>query len=109
MSPREYLDTTAPFALVVFGIRLPELLRFTPAEWDAVVDQWELQERRADRRVARICMVLAWGHGNPAAVEEDFIPLTQQEINERDLIASEDLLTAFINSTGSAPPKRHGN
>lgn len=79
MTVRDYVAKGAAFARVELGMRREEYLAHTPREWSEIEDAWRDHEHREDRRTARLCMVLAWCHGNPEATEADFIPTLVDE------------------------------
>lgn len=51
----------------------------TPGEWAGIMEAWLKRERRADRRVARICAVLVGGS------EEDFMPRLPSEEEDQTI------------------------
>jgi len=63
---------------------MPEdFMRKTPEEFKLICDGWKIREERADRRIARLCSIIANVNRNPkkrpqAFSEEDFIPRPKQ-------------------------------
>lgn len=54
-------------------------MKLTPEEFREVVEGWKIREEREDRRIGRLCSLIANVNRNPkkrskAFTEEDFIP-----------------------------------
>jgi len=91
---RKQLANDVAFARLEFGMSKNEFFSQTPTEWVALCEQWKSREKyrktRADRSVARICMVLSMCHGAQDATEEDFMPGPRKEQTPEEMMAALD-------------------
>ena len=71
---REQIQPDIDFAFVEFGLPEEQFLLQTPREWQRRIEAWQRREARTDRRVARLCMVMAWCAGDEQATEDTFMP-----------------------------------
>lgn len=92
-SLREQLRSEIAFARANLGMSREEFMRQTPLEWNDAFEAWRAREGREDRRIARVCMVLAWCHGDAAATEEQFVP--RLATDEEDEQTPEEMMAAL--------------
>lgn len=83
MSPREQLQPFIDLAFVEFGMREDEFLAQTPIQWDRRFEALLDREKRIDRRIARLCLVIAKSQGAEGVSENTFMPGYQEEIEEQ--------------------------
>lgn len=83
------LEPDIDFAFVEFGLSEEQFLRQTPREWQRRVHAWRQKQDREDRRTARVCMVLAWCHGDHDAIEDNFMPkpVREEEQSPEEMLA----------------------
>jgi len=85
---RQILQSDVDLAFVELGLSEEEFLRQTPRQWQRRKNLLLEREKRADRRIARICAALAWVNGNSTVTEEDFIPRpAEPEQTEEEMLA----------------------
>ena len=92
----QQVEAAIPFARVELNMSRGEVLRQTPREWSALVKAWEAKQDREDRRIARICTVLAWCHGNSYATENNFMPKPVDRTGQ----SREDMIAAWDSING---------
>lgn len=72
-------------------------MQLTPEEFKAIYEGWKVREERADRRIARLCSLIANVNRNPkkrskAFVEEDFIP----KVKTKKKQTNEDMMSMVL-------------
>lgn len=105
-SLREQLREEIAFARANLAMPREEFMRQTPAEWCLAYEAWRQRERRENLRFARVCMVLAWCHGDKDATEEDFVPRLRSESDEVEQTPEE--MMAVLDGISERNKQLHG-
>jgi hypothetical protein len=100
---RQRWEDDADFAFVEFGLSEEQFFRQTPREWQRRLNQWRESETRKDRRIARLCCVIAMAAGASSATEDEFMPRPRD-----DSVQTPEEMIAVLHAIDPKRPKQNG-